>query len=64
MYTNSREKRYNIGGVFDLTLIEDEKGFIGEYKKVGSGQIYIFDGSGMTKKKILTTFWNKVRKIS
>ena len=57
------EKRYDIGGEFTLVLAKVRGGFIGEYKRKGSKQTYMFDGSGMTKKQILTIFWDKVRKM-
>lgn len=57
-------KTFDIGGVFDLTLARSDSGYIGEYCKKGSRTVYMFDGSGMTKKQILKKFWGLAKKVS
>ena len=57
-------KTFDIGGVFDLTLVKSGSGYIGEYTKKGSRTVYTFDGSGMSQKQVLKKFWDLAKKVS
>lgn len=58
-----REQVMDIGGVFELVLVRGSSGFHGHYKNRRTGMTCSFDGSGMTKKQILTRFWDKAKQI-
>lgn len=58
-----KELVFDIGGVFDLVLVQSHKGYYGHYKNKRTGMTCSFDGSGMTKKQILTKFWDRAKEF-
>lgn len=53
--------KFDIGGVYTLELVKCPKGYHGEYTVVGTGKVFSFDGTGMSKKQILTKFWDRAK---
>ncbi|UNA01646.1 DnaB-like helicase [Bacillus phage vB_BcgM] len=56
-------KPYNIGGIFQLFLKEESNGFSGYYKVHKTGETITYDGTGLTKKKVLKYFWDKAKSL-
>ncbi|QEM43301.1 hypothetical protein CHOTACABRAS_247 [Bacillus phage Chotacabras] len=56
-------KRYDIGGIFQLVLKEEDNGFSGYYKVHKTNKTFTYDGTGLSKKKIMKIFWDKAKKL-
>lgn len=56
--------RFDIGGVYVLELVQGGSGYYGHYTVVRTGKVFSYDGSGMSKKQILTKFWNRAKEYS
>lgn len=55
-------QRFDIGGVFQLVLKKDGQAFHGYYKVHRTGETITYDGGKLSKKKILSLFWEKAKK--
>lgn len=64
MNKRDMEEVFDIGGVFTLVLIQGSRGYHGHYTNKRTGMICSYDGSGLTKKQIVTKFWDKVKETS
>ncbi|UXQ88862.1 hypothetical protein Thu_246 [Bacillus phage Thurquoise] len=57
-------KTFDIGGVFTLELKKTSSGYCGEYTIVRTNTTYSFDGTGMTRRQILSKFWDRAKKVN
>lgn len=55
-------QRFDIGGVFQLVLRKEDNRFHGYYKVHRTGETFTYDGGKLSKKKILSLFWQKAKK--
>jgi hypothetical protein len=54
---------FDIGGVFELTMVEGAHGYHGHYTNKVNGITNSFSASGMTKKQIITRFWMRAKEF-
>lgn len=53
----------DIGGVYELVLVQRNGRFIGHYTVKRTGRIFSFDGTGMSKKQIVRKFWDRAKAV-
>jgi hypothetical protein len=58
------EEVFDIGGVYQLVLIKGSNGYHGHYKVYRSGMTFTYDGTGLSKKQIITQFWNNAKRVT
>ncbi|AIF72125.1 hypothetical protein LD11_gp249 [Bacillus phage Riley] len=56
-------KRYDIGGIFQLVLKKEDNRYQGYYVVHRTKETFTYDGGNLSKKKILTAFWQKARSL-
>ncbi|ALO79423.1 hypothetical protein HOBO_263 [Bacillus phage Hobo] len=61
--TVEKPQVFDIGGIYKLELVKTGSGYCGEYTILKSGATYSFDGTGMTRRKILQKFWDRAKKV-
>ncbi|AXQ67679.1 hypothetical protein KIOSHI_258 [Bacillus phage Kioshi] len=61
--TVGKPQVFDIGGIYKLELVKTGSGYCGEYTILKSGATYSFDGTGMTRRKILQKFWDRAKKV-
>lgn len=57
-----KERVFDIGGVYVLELVKSSSGYHGHYKVVRTGQLFSFDGTGLSQTQILKKFWDKAKR--
>jgi hypothetical protein len=57
----SRELVFDIGGVYELVMVEGKDGYHGHYINKRTGVATTFSAPGLTKKQILTKFWIRAK---
>lgn len=63
MSKQDKEMVMDIGGVFELVIIEGHRGFHGHYTNRVNGITNTFSAPGMTKKQIVTKFWDRAKEF-
>lgn len=63
MGREDKEQVMDIGGVFTLVLIRGPRGYHGHYTNRVNGMTCSYDGVGMTKKQIVTKFWDRAKEF-
>jgi hypothetical protein len=54
---------FDIGGVFELVMVKGVHGYHGHYINRVNGVATTFTAPGMTKKQIITKFWDRAREF-
>jgi hypothetical protein len=52
---------YDIGGVYELVMVKRVDGYSGHYTNLKTGMTCTFSAPGMSKKQILTKFWDRAK---
>lgn len=54
---------YDIGGVYELYMVKGKGNFYGHYTNLITGLTCTFSATGMTKKQIITKFWDRAKEF-
>lgn len=55
---------FDIGGVYEVVMKYSKGGYTGHYTHLKTGKVLTFSAHGMSKKQILTRFWDRVKKMA